>query len=106
MSTNPPAPKIRSVFASSMAALYAAGALMLTVLGIALWRRYCEGFGCIGKGIAWFACIGGYAVAFGLGYVALRASRGAARHALQWGLWVQAAAGVGLIAYWAVWRSA
>lgn len=87
------------------AVAYAVGFVALAVWGAMLWRLYCEGFGCIGKGIAWFAWSIGYAVLLIVGLIAWRACGGRAGRALRYGLAVQAAAGVFLVAYWLAWRA-
>lgn len=85
-----------------LAATYAVGALALALSGIRLWRAYCENFGCIGVGIAWFAWAIGYALLLLVGVVALRVQQGRARTTLRLGLAVQVVAGALLLGYWAV----
>ncbi len=71
-----------------------------------LWRMYCEGFGCVGKGIAWFAWAISFLVTMAVGYVARRTYTGTAHAGLGYLLALQAVAGVALVAYWAAWRAA
>lgn len=87
------------------AVVYAVAGVALAASGAMLWRLYCEGFGCIGKGIAWFAWSIGYAVVLAVGLVARRACRGRADRRLRYGLAVQVAAGVFLVVYWLAWRA-
>ena len=85
-----------------LTAIYGAGALALALSGIRLWRTYCENFGCIGVGIAWFAWAVGYALLLVVGLFALRLQRGSVRVVLRIALVVQAFSGVLLLGYWAV----
>lgn len=98
--------KARPVLATVAAATYLAAWIALAVSGVLLWHMHCESFGCIGKGIAWFA----WAVAFGIslviGLLARRGYRGAGRSGLRYLLALQAVAGVALAIYWAAWRAA
>lgn len=43
------------------AAMYIGLALLLALAAVAIWRLRCEGFGCMGVGIAWLAWAAGYA---------------------------------------------
>jgi len=97
--------KAHRVLAAGAAIAYAAGNTALAVFGFMLWRMHCEGFGCMGKGIAWLAWAAGFAMLLALGLVACRVYRGAGRMALRWILFLQAAAGVALVVYWATWRT-
>ena len=89
------APRVR-------AAVYWLGASVLAVAGTRLWRTYCENFGCIGVGIAWFAWALGYAVLLLVGWSALSAQRDGARLVLGSALLLQALAGAVLLGYWAI----
>lgn len=84
------------------AAVYWLGASVLAVAGTRLWRTYCENFGCIGVGIAWFAWALGYAVLLLVGWSALSAQRDGARVVLGSALLLQALAGAVLLGYWAI----
>ena len=95
----------RRALASAVAAVHVGGLAALAVYGTMLWRSYCEGFGCIGTGIAWFAWTIGYAVTLLAGVVAVRSYSGPGRALLRYGLALQGAAGVMLTLYWA-WRAA
>lgn len=85
-----------------LTATYVVGATALAGSGIALWRTYCENFGCIGIGIAWFAWALGYALLLLVGVFAWRLQRNRARTLLRAALVVQAIAGALLLGYWAV----
>ena len=98
--------KARPVLATVAAAIYVVVWMALAVSGVLLWRMYCEGFGCIGKGIAWFAWAIGFGIALVVGFLARRSYRGPAGAALRYLLALQAAAGVALVIYWAAWRAA
>ena len=87
------------------AVAYLAGVVALAVFAVMLWRSYCEGFGCMGKGIAWMAWVAVYALLLVLGFVLRSAGRGAMQRAVRHGLVLQLAAGVALFAWWA-WRVA
>lgn len=91
--------------AAAAAVVHVLGAVSLAFLGISLWRMYCEGFGCIGKGIAWFAWSMAYLVTLAIGSVAARAHRGSGRRVVRSVLALQVAAGLVLVAVWGV-RSA
>lgn len=83
------------------------GAYALLVAGLlagalAIRGLHCEGFGCMGIGVAWFAWVVGYAVVLGVGLLA-RARAGAT--GLGWfcraAWWLQLATGAVLLALWA-----
>jgi hypothetical protein len=106
MNTIATSPKAKRILAGTAAAAYAASVLALAISGVALWRMYCEGFGCIGKGIAWFAWAAGFGVSLVLGYVARRTYQGAGYIGVRYLLAAQGVAGVALVIYWAAWRAA
>ena len=97
-----PPPRLLQLAPRVRAAAYAIGALALALSGIRLWRAYCENFGCIGVGIAWFAWALGYALLLVVGLFALRLQRGTVRAVLRIALVMQAFSGVLLLGYWAV----
>lgn len=87
-----------------LAGLHAVAVAVLVVLAVATLRMYCEGFGCIGRGIAWFAWACGYAVVLVVGGV-LRwrfPPRVRWRAVLRLALALQLVLGVGLLATWLV----
>ena len=98
--------KARPVLAAVAAAIYVVSWIALAVSGVMLWRMYCEGFGCIGKGVAWLAWATGFALALAVGCLGYRSYKGTARAALRYLLALQAVAGVALVIYWAAWRAA
>lgn len=90
-----------------MVKTYATGLAVLTGLAIYNWRLYCEGFGCIGKGVLWFGWTCGFTVWLVFGLV-LAFRQGGTAPARLWArrlLVLQALAGLVLAAYWMVWRS-
>lgn len=95
----------RPAIALLAAALHGIGVVFLAVCGVMLWRLYCEGFGCIGTGIAWFAWAIAFVVVLVLGLFARQACAGVVRSMVRHGLMLQVAAGAALLAYWA-WRQA
>jgi hypothetical protein len=95
-------PRLLRLAPRLLAATHAIGALALALSGIRLWRTYCENFGCIGVGIAWFAWAIGYALLLLVGVIALRLQKGRARALLRTGLVAEVAAGALLLGYWAV----
>lgn len=90
----------RRVGFASLSVAYACGCAVLVFYGVRFWRLTCEGFGCTGLGIAWFAWCGAYVVVLVLGLPA--SLYGAMRRAVRFVLAVQATAGAGLLAYWAI----
>lgn len=85
-----------------LAIAYICGWIVLAFLGVKLWNTYCEGFGCTGIGIAWFAWSGAYAIALLLGFLASRTQHGIFGRVMRYVLVTQIAAGVWLLGYWAV----
>ncbi len=106
MSTSMTSPKARHALAASAVVAYGVGLVALAVSGGMFWRMYCESFGCIGKGIAWFAWAAGFTAVLLLGYIARRTYRGAGSTLVKYGLVLQVAAGTALVVYWAAWRAA
>lgn len=80
--------------------------IALAVFGLSLWGSYCEGFGCMGKGVAWVAWVFCYLFAFGLGYVTQSYCWGVGRKLISYALVVQVMAGVALLIYWLSWHFA
>jgi hypothetical protein len=76
--------------------------LALIAAAIAIWRLRCEGFGCLGVGVAWFAWVVAFFGVLGLGLLARSAAAsapGLARASrLAW--WVQVVVGVVAVALW------
>jgi hypothetical protein len=98
--------KRKRALAGAAAASYAAGLVALLVFGIANWRLYCEGFGCIGKGIAWFAWSIGFALVLLVGYGARRSYDGPGHRFIRYSWALQWVCGFALILYWVAWRAA
>ena len=48
---------------------FVASVLALVVGAVAIWRLRCEGFGCMGIGVAWFAWVVAFAVVLVFGLV-------------------------------------
>lgn len=102
MSDAPQATRMRRIATTGAVVLQVASVLVLAVLGIGLWRSRCEGFGCIGTGIAWMAWGVAYLVALVNGQVARYTYRGRGQRVVVYVLWLQWLAGGVLVAYWAV----
>ena len=85
-------------------AIHAIGLGALLIGAIAIFRTYCEGFGCIGIGIMWFAWAGVYAAWLIYGGIAhARLKEKPAQRQLAGRLIAgQVAVGVALLAYWAL----
>lgn len=94
--------KRRRILALATTGVYALALLALASSGVMLWRMYCESFGCVGKGIAWFAWAISFMVTLALGYVARRTQQAAGRIGVGCILVLQLTAGIALAAYWAV----
>lgn len=92
----------RHALLAAVALAYALALPALAYAGVRLWTLYCEGFGCIGTGIAWAMWAAGYAIALVLGVLAWRLWRGAGARLLGPALVLQLAAGAALAAWWAV----
>lgn len=92
----------RHALRATVALAYALALPALAATGTSLWHLYCEGFGCIGTGIAWAMWAAGYAVALVLGVLAWRLWRGAGARLLGPALVLQLAAGAALAAWWAI----
>jgi hypothetical protein len=76
------------------------GALLVGAAGI--WRIRCEGFGCTGVGIAWFAWVAVFVPGLVVGLVLRRLSSPGASLAkfAKLALWAQLTTGVALFALW------
>ncbi|QTN21458.1 hypothetical protein HZ992_14825 [Rhizobacter sp. AJA081-3] len=48
---------------------FVASVVGLALAGVAIWRLRCEGFGCIGIGVAWFAWVTAFALVLVVGLV-------------------------------------
>lgn len=50
---------MKPAITQALVVIHASGVVAIAVLAFAAWRIRCEGFGCIGVGIAWFgwACL-------------------------------------------------
>jgi hypothetical protein len=92
----------------TLAGVYILSVSALLAGAAGIWRLRCENFGCIGVGIAWFAWVVSFFVVLGIGFIAR--SKAAAipgfAQACSAAWWLQLAAGLGLLATWAVKNSA
>mgnify|MGYP001476253696 CR=1 FL=1 len=95
-------PRWRHALLAAVALAYALALPALAYTGVSLWTLYCEGFGCIGTGIAWAMWAAGYAIALLLGVLAWRLWRGPGARLLGPALVLQLAAGAALAAWWAI----
>jgi hypothetical protein len=67
---------MKPALSSLLVGLHAVGVLVIAGLGIAAWRIRCEGFGCIGVGVAWFAWTGAFLAWLAFGLIASRLAKG------------------------------
>jgi len=58
-------------FISLAVGAFVASVLALALAGVAIWRLRCEGFGCVGIGVAWFAWVAVFMVVLAGGIVLL-----------------------------------
>jgi len=65
----------RYFMSKAFASLYVAAVLALGVCAVLIWRMRCEGFGCMGIGVAWVAWV---QAAIGMTMFALWVSKNAA----------------------------
>ena len=56
-------------FISLAVGAFVASVLALALAGVAIWRLRCEGFGCVGIGVAWFAWVAVFVVVLAGGLV-------------------------------------
>lgn len=88
----------------ALVVLHLLGWVALALFGVVLWHTYCEGFGCIGLGIAWMAWVVAYAVLLALGLGLWRRPDAGLRRLRNAALVSQLLAGLSLLAYWLVQR--
>lgn len=85
-----------------LASVYIAAVLALAAGALGIWRLRCEGFGCMGIGVAWFAWGVSFFVVLGVGLFARSKAASVAGLALAarvtW--WLQLAVGAGAVAAW------
>ena len=58
-------------FISLAVGAFVASVLALALAAVAIWRLRCEGFGCVGIGVAWFAWVAAFVVVLVGGLVLL-----------------------------------
>ncbi|ARN21830.1 hypothetical protein [Piscinibacter gummiphilus] len=93
---------VSRALADTLAILHALLVAALLMSAAYVWHLRCEGFGCTGIGVAWFA----WAVIFllvsvlGFGAGRLARARPLARQVVRWGLRVQLAVGAVLLVVW------
>ncbi len=58
-------------FISLAVGAFVASVLALALAGVAIWRLRCEGFGCVGIGVAWFAWVAVFVLVLAGGLVLL-----------------------------------
>ncbi|WP_295006831.1 hypothetical protein [uncultured Dechloromonas sp.] len=87
-----------------MPILHAIGVVVVAGLGIATWRIRCEGFGCVGVGLAWVAWSCVFALWLAVGLLALRSTKG--RPGMlrigRYSIAAQLAVGLVALGYWAI----
>lgn len=90
----------------ALVGLYLIAVAALLAAAVAIWRLHCEGFGCMGVGVAWFAWVIGFVVVLGVGAIARSKAAPLAGFGLAsraaW--WLQLGMGACLVAAWMVKR--
>lgn len=88
--------------AKALVSVYIAAVLALVASAVSIWRLRCEGFGCMGIGVAWFAWVASFFVVLGIGLFARSKAAPVAGLALAtkvaW--WLQLAVGALAVAVW------
>ena len=88
--------------AKAFVSVYMAAVVALVAAAIGIWRLRCEGFGCMGIGVAWFAWVVSFFVVLGVGLFARSKAASAASLAqaarVTW--WFQLAVGPLAVAVW------
>jgi len=86
----------------AVVSLYIAAVLSLVFAAVGIWRLRCEGFGCMGVGVAWFAWVVAFFVVLGVGLFARSKAAPVASLArtarVTW--WLQLALGALAVAAW------
>lgn len=87
---------------------YIAAVLTLLASAAGIWRLRCEGFGCMGIGVAWFAWVASFLVVLGLGLFARSKAAPVASlaRATRFAWWFQLAVGALAVAAWLSRRAA
>ena len=88
--------------AKALVSVYVAAVLALVAAAVAIWRLRCEGFGCMGVGVAWFAWVVAFFVVLVVGLFARNKAGPVAGLAgltrATW--WLQVIAGLLAVAVW------
>jgi hypothetical protein len=88
--------------AKVLVGVYVAAVLALVAAAASIWRLRCEGFGCMGVGVAWFAWVVAFFVILDVGLFARSKSAQVAGIAglakLTW--WFQVTVGLMAVAIW------
>ena len=88
--------------AKAFVSVYIAAVLALVAAAVGIWRLRCEGFGCMGIGVAWFAWVVSFFVVLGVGLFARSKAASVASLAqvarVTW--WLQLAVGALAVAVW------
>ena len=86
----------------AVVSLYITAVLSLVFAAVGIWRLRCEGFGCMGVGVAWFAWVVAFFVVLGVGLLARSKAAPVASLArtarVTW--WLQLALGALAMAAW------
>jgi hypothetical protein len=88
--------------AKAFVSVYIAAVLALVAAAVGIWRLRCEGFGCMGIGVAWFAWVVSFFVVLGAGlFVRSKAASAASlAQAARVTWWFQLAVGALAVAVW------
>lgn len=91
-----------SMLAKALATLYMVLVTAVIACAVYVWNIRCEGFGCAGRGIAWFAWVLFYLVVWIPGFGARHLFRNdpRARQILGWIMVIQLVVGLALAAAW------
>lgn len=85
-----------------LVAVYIAATLALIASAVGIWRLRCEGFGCLGVGVAWVGWVIAFVVVLGVGLFARHRAAAvaglAATAKITW--WVQLAGGALAVGVW------
>ena len=95
---------MNSLPAKALATLYVLLVVCVAAAAFYVWHVRCEGFGCIGVGVAWLAWALLFLMVSVVGLVAIRLAQRSAHTslALRWTLAAQLALGAFLLAAWAI----
>jgi hypothetical protein len=83
-----------------LASLYFAAVLALVAAAVGNTQLRCEGFGCMGIGVAWFAWAFAYCLVLGLGVFIRSQAEASLTKIVRAGWWLQLATALGVLVLW------